>query len=378
MPSGLAALDSLGLLPLASCVRHRPLRGWQFWLERQPLFSCREPIGSGEACLLLDPSTLLEALATELRACPGAELHLGQRVVDVSIADPQGARAAAGEGRINGVRLSDGSSLNGELVIACDGRGSRLRRAAGLALASASEPMLVLWFQLPSPHSRALEQVLDGGFHTVLCGGEALALYPSACGGVQLGWPLPSGDRSDLSSAQWRQRWLQLCPPPLAEALAQVPPEAIAAPLRLPVQVGLAERWWRPGLLLLGDAAHPMSPVRAQGTAMGLRDAAVAVDALAPLFKAALPATPPQEALDAALATIERRRRPEIARIQQLQEQEWQRGERLHHSPALRGILAAAAPILGPLLAAVWQRSQAELRQGMPGGLAIAGGSGRP
>lgn len=378
MPSGLAALECLGLLPLAAAVRQRPLSGWNFWLERQPLFHCREPIDGGRPCLLLDPTSLLEAMAAQLQACPGAELHLGQRVVDLIGLDCRDDGAIGSEERIGGVRLSDGTSLNAELVIACDGRGSRLRRAAGLALASGSEPMLVLWFQLPPPHSEALEQVLAGGFHTVLAGGEALALYPSTCGGVQLGWPLPAGDRRDLSSAQWRERWLQLCPPRLAEALAQVPAEVIGTPLRLPVQVGLAERWWRPGLLLLGDAAHPMSPVRAQGTAMGLRDAAVTASVLAPLFHAALPAPQRQQALDAALAAIERPRRLEIARIQQLQEQEWQRGERLHHSPALRGILAGVAPLLGPLLAAAWQRSQADLRQGLPGGLAIAAGPGRP
>ena len=52
--------------------------------------------------------------------------------------------------------------------------------------------------------------------------------------------------------------------------------------MRLPVRVGLCPQWQRPGLLLLGDAAHPMSPLRAQGINMALRDALVAARQLGP------------------------------------------------------------------------------------------------
>jgi len=43
--------------------------------------------------------------------------------------------------------------------------------------------------------------------------------------------------------------------------------------------------WYAPGLLLLGDAVHPMSPIRAQGINMALRDVIVAANHLVTLLR---------------------------------------------------------------------------------------------
>lgn len=363
MPSGLEALAQLELLPLAEAVPQIPLRGWSFWLERQPLFQVEEPMGSAHPCTLIEPAALLRSWTDQLEQQPSARLLLGRAVAGLMPAEEGGPG-----GRISGVRLSDGERLAADLVVACDGRASLARRSAGLELDEAPATIDVLWFRLSGPAGEALAAHLAGRFHTVIGDEGSLALFASAGGGVQLGWPLQAGQRLERSLHQWRELWLRLCPPALAEALAAVPVAAIEGPLRLPLRVGLARRWWRPGLLLLGDAAHPMSPLRAQGTAMALRDVVAATSLLPPALVQPL-GPQRQAALDRALAALEARRRPEIARMQALQQQEWQRGERLGHSPALRRLLAALAPGLAPLLAAVWRHSQQELRQGLAGAL---------
>ena len=73
--------------------------------------------------------------------------------------------------------------------------------------------------------------------------------------------------------------------------------------------------WSAPGLLLIGDAAHPMSPVGGQGINVALRDAVVAANHLVPVITGGgLPAD-----IAAACRRTERERLPEVRTIQRLQ-----------------------------------------------------------
>lgn len=185
----------------------------------------------------------------------------------------------------------------------------------------------------------------------------------TASGDLQLGWLLRPQqgtlpERREDPPA-WPERWARCAPAELAALLQALPAAAIHGPVRLSLQAGLAPCWHKPGLLLLGDAAHPMSPLRAQGLNMALRDAVVA---------AALLAAPLQQGdragLDRALAQIEATRLPEIRAIQALQAREAARGDLLSQ-PARRRLLAQAAPWIGPALGMVWQTSQRQLRRGV-------------
>ena len=94
--------------------------------------------------------------------------------------------------------------------------------------------------------------------------------------------------------------------------------DEIEGPTRLNVLVGCAPAWITPGVLLLGDAAHPMSPVRAQGINLALRDAVVAANHLVPVLREG----GGPEALDAACRAAQAEREPEVARAQKLQRRE--------------------------------------------------------
>jgi len=360
MPSGLEALERLEAWPLPAAVPHRPLAGWSFQLEGRPLFEAAEPFGAGPACHLIDQPSLLRHLLARAETA-GCHLHLGQAVVGL----------VQERGRVGGVVLADGRRLAADLVVACDGRSSTLRRLAGLALEEEANALRVLWFRLSGPATEAIASELGGSFFSVIGGGDSWGLFASTRGGLQLGWLESGGDAASAppTSAQaWRERWASVAPPRLAARLRELEEPAIEGPLRLAVKVGLAPRWHAPGLLLLGDAAHPMSPLRAQGTSMALRDVATATALLPPALQQ--PAGPGREAaIDQALAGLEARRRPEIVQMQALQQREWQRGERLGHNPALRQLLASLAPGLAPLMAAVWRHSQEELRDGLAGAL---------
>ena len=349
MPSGLEALAAMGLSHLLAALPQRPLQGWRFVVNGRHLFTAREPLGGDpqRLCTLVSQPALLEALLAQTSTSPSFALERGQPVVDLLWRD----------GRVAGVQLRGGRQLPADLVIGGDGRSSLLRQKAALELVGAPSAIDLLWFQLAAPEPTPL----DGCFTTLVGDAGVFSAFESAAGGLQIGWvlkkeaPLPT-----LASDGWIERMANLCPAELAAWLRQGH-AGLSAPTRLAVQVGLAAPWWRPGLLLLGDAAHPMSPVRAQGINMALRDAWVASVHLVPLLRSGATGA----ALDQVLATIEAERQPEITALQRLQAAEASRGEHLRDQAWLRCGLALAAPIVGPAVGAHWIHQQQPLRLGL-------------
>lgn len=372
MPSGLEVLQRMGLGSRLAQLPQRELTAWSFWVEGVPLFTAAEPMGSPVPCRLIDTPSLLEQLQAAAAAQPGFQSLTGRAAREL-LWEANGTRVC-------GVVLDDGKRLPADLVVACDGRGSRLRRQAGLDLSPQGAPLEVLWFTLEGEAAAPLQAWLGGRFATLVGEGGSCALFSTARGAVRLGWLGAGaaregatgvggarGEASGEASGEmgWPERLARLSPPdlaPLWRRFAEAP-LSFPAPLPLTIQPALAPRWWRPGLLLLGDAAHPMSPVRAQGLNMALRDAWVAAERLLPLLARPTPAAP---SLDAALAAIEALRRRELQTVMALQQHELDRANLLRQRPWLRRLVAATAPWSGPLLARRWQAGQPTLRQGLP------------
>lgn len=357
MPSGLDALAAMGLEPLLAELPQRRLEGWSFWIEGRKLFSADEPMGSRRPCTLVPQGILLEALVERALALPGFHWLPGTAVSALLEQD----------GRVGGVRLADGSCLEAALVVGADGRRSLVRQRAGLTLEPLGSPIDVFWFRLPSApvfeHPRH--------FTTLVARGQVCSLFAGTTPGeLQLGWVVSQGEAATAEEQRrpqdWCEAFAQLAPEPLAQHLHNQA-GALVGPVRLRVEVGRCPVWQRSGLLLLGDAAHPMSPVRAQGLNMALRDSLVAARELAPLWQATATGQGPDPAsLDQALERIQTARMPEIQRVQTLQAQEAARGELLRRQGALRCALALAAPLVAPVLKHHWIHQQRVLRDGLP------------
>ena len=108
-----------------------------------------------------------------------------------------------------------------------------------------------------------------------------------------------------------------------------------------------------------------MSPLRAQGINMALRDSLLAAQRLLPLLRPGGELTSKQ-CIDRTLAEIEAARIGEIRTIQALQLREAQRAQLLKHQAWLRRWLALNAPWIGPLVGRRWIREQRLLRDGLP------------
>lgn len=352
MPCGLEALSHMGLTNLVAELPQRPLQDWSVWIEGRRLFRVSEPMGSLQPCRLVAQQQLLEALLERALQLPTLQWFPGQSVQNLLHAGEPGDR-------ISGVQLADGRSLEADLVVGCDGRQSLLRRLAGLKLNSQAPGLDLLWFELPAP----LPSGLWEGFNTLVAGGQIGSACLGANGALQLAWLLQPGapvPRRELNG--WAEHLAALMPEGMAAVFLQHA-DRLEGPRRVSVQVGLAERWQRPGLVLLGDAAHPMSPVRAQGINMALRDSVVAAHWLSRASAAGL---------DAAAVQVERQRRPEIQHMQRLQQAEASQGHHIGHSALLRHSLALLSPVLGPVAMRVWQQRQKPLRLGLLGALPAA------
>ena len=233
-----------------------------------------------------------------------------------------------------------------------------MRTRAGLELELLPENYDVLWFKLPAPdrlRKRCSFMItVSGQKHPAVC-------YTSWDGRLQYGLVMPKGGLRELREKDWVSESVGSAPAWLAEHVLAKRDE-IEGPTSLNVLVGRCQEWTAPGVLLLGDAAHPMSPIRAQGINLALRDAIVAANHLVPVLKGNGGAS----ALDAACRAVQAEREPEIIRAQKLQIRE-ARGQGDARSGSWRFELAKhVARLLGRYCWAqrAWLRRQHDLRFG--------------
>ena len=346
MPSGLDALDQMGLSPMLERIPHRSLDAWEFSIDNRSLFRVDEPLESGgKPCTLVSQSALLEALIAEASTCPQFEFVQNTPVQDLLWSDR----------RVAGVKLGDGS-IAADLVIGADGRNSTVRQRANLSLEQQSQSFNILWFKLADSPRFESENV----FYSILHGHHAFGLFQGSEGNLQVGWALHDYAPIDWKQVDWPQMLASVSPPWLAAHLRQNA-ETIERPVLLSVVVGRCPRWYVPGLLLLGDAAHPMSPIRAQGINMALRDVIVAANHLVLLLRQ----ESAHDKIDAALPQIQAEREPEIVRSQQLQSEEAAQAERLGKSALLRWGASNLAPLIRQPVRQSWLARQRKLRQGV-------------
>jgi len=212
-------------------------------------------------------------------------------------------------GRTVGVRVKSPEGeyeLRAELVVASDGRHSTLRESAGLKAREHGAPMDVLWFRMPRHESDPQDTfgIVDRGHMMVMLNRDDY---------WQVAFLVPKG-----SDAALRARSIDA----LRETMAQLAPfladrkdaiEAWDKISTLSVQVDRLQRWHKPGLLLIGDAAHAMSPIGGVGINLAIQDAVAAANALAQPLLAGGPIDEPL------LASIQRRREFPVKVVQKVQ-----------------------------------------------------------
>jgi 2-polyprenyl-6-methoxyphenol hydroxylase-like FAD-dependent oxidoreductase len=224
-------------------------------------------------------------------------------------------------GHVLGVRATtmDGAlEVNAQLVVGCDGRSSTVRSAAALPVQDLGAPIDVLWFRL-SKRSGDPQQVLghlESGKMVVTIDRNdywqcAYVIAKGSAERVQDAG-IEAFRRSVADGAQF-----------LADRVREL--QSFDDVKLLSVSVDRLLKWFRPGLLCIGDAAHAMSPVGGVGINLAIQDAVASANLLAAKLKAGTVS-------DRDLASVQRRRMFPVKVVQ-------------------RGQIAIHNRVLGPLVA---------------------------
>jgi 2-polyprenyl-6-methoxyphenol hydroxylase-like FAD-dependent oxidoreductase len=181
------------------------------------------------------------------------------------------------EGSVVGLRATTPGGpleVRADLVVGADGRHSDVRSQADLKVRELGAPMDVLWFRLsrrPGDSEEPIGRFDMGRIFVMLNRGSYW----------QCGFVIPKG-----SAAQLKEKGLEA----FRESIAQIASFAADrvgelvdwdAVKLLTVRVDRLQRWYRPGLLCIGDAAHATSPIGGVGINLAIQDAVAAANLLA-------------------------------------------------------------------------------------------------
>ncbi|HEX6293128.1 MAG TPA: FAD-dependent oxidoreductase [Herpetosiphonaceae bacterium] len=275
-PPVMEVLDDLGLAERVLRLRHVKIRNFTLQTGSGPLvFADFSRLKTRYPYITMLPQVhFLECLAAEVRHYPHAQIVMGAQAQ--ALIEEQGiVRGVCYQGR-------DGQhEVRALLTVGADGRFSRLRRLAGLQPIASAPPMDVFWFRLPRRPDDP-----DAAGALFRFGPQSLLVLMDHFEYWDVGYIIAKGSYPELRAAGL---------PALRRTIAEIAPE-VADRLHdlkswrqgalLSVESNHLARWFKPGLLLIGDAAHVMSPVGGIGINYAIQDAVVAARWLGPALKA--------------------------------------------------------------------------------------------
>ena len=250
----------------------------------------------------------LDLLASEGQKLNNFNLLMSTEATDV-IREPAPSDQEVVSSKVVGVVANTPNGtleIRADLVVGCDGRRSTVRSTLGLKVLDLGAPMDVLWFKLPREKSD------DGGLTAVLGAGDMMIMINRNTY-YQAAYIVPKGSDSTIRKlpiSELHQRIVKLRPFLKDRCSAIGSWDDVKT---LVVTIDRLEQWCEPGALVIGDAAHAMSPVGGVGINLAIQDAVAAANIITAAIGNAEPLT------TEVLARVQKRRQRPTERIQRLQ-----------------------------------------------------------
>jgi len=302
-PSVMEILDQIGLAEKLHRIPHTKISGPTLQFANGPF----RPFDLGRLktrfpyILMIPQVRFLEFITTEAAKHPQFKLvmHAGVNHLVEENGLVRGVRYLAPDGL---------HELRATLTVGADGRFSLLRHLAGFEPVKTSPHMDVLWFRLPKLPGEP--EITGGAFGGIGRGRIFILLERNDY--WQSGLVFPKGHYQEL-----RAKGVEAVRESLVEVAPQFARHADSLTdwrqlTLLSVEANRCPLWHKPGLLLIGDAAHVMSPVGGVGINYAIQDAVVAANILINPLKSG-------RVTDDDLAEVQRQRELPTRAIQKLQ-----------------------------------------------------------
>lgn len=299
--STLEALDQIGLADKVLALPHAKMQAFSLQTPKRRIevaqfyrLKTKFPYVA-----LMPQAPMLNLLLEEAKSFANFHVSFDAAVTGLTRADD----------RVTGITYrkdNQNFEVSADLVVACDGRFSKLRKLIDPVVHATSAPMDVAWLRLPKHES---DPTHEGGFY-VAKGKVGVLLERDT--EWQIGYVFPKGDFGEIRSQGIGQlrRELGEVIPLLADRTNHI--SGFSDVHMLNVKSDFVETWHEDGLILLGDAAHTMSPVGGVGINYAIGDAIVAANVLYKSFKSRIPTR-------TELVEIQRIRQSAVRRIQRIQ-----------------------------------------------------------
>ena len=273
----------------------------EYWQHGKVIKTVTPSAGERHVGIHVPQKNLLSALIGASEPYQNYKLMMGTKVTELILNDigcVTGLKAIKDEQEV---------TIKSKIVVGADGRFSTVRKLAEMPFTKITHGYDLLWAKIRSPLN------WEPTIKNALVNGQQLALFTQAGGFIQFGWNIKEDSYPTIKK--------QSCAPFIEQVIKAFPElaESVRSQIKswddfilLKVQSSHSPTWVKDGVVIMGDAAHTMTPTGAFGINCSLLDADVLAEVLSEALDKQNPST-------AQLKRFEEARRPHTEQLQQKQ-----------------------------------------------------------